>query len=174
MAKLNERVEEAINEQIKHEFYAAYLYLSMAAFFEGSNLPGFAKWMRSQAQEEVEHAMKFFDYVMDRGGRVKLQPIEGPPTEFDGPIDVFEKSLAHEQKVTERINEIYKVALDEGDYASQAMLNWFLTEQVEEEKNADQVLAELRMVGESKASLYFLDRHVMKMREDMEEEEGEE
>jgi len=143
---LSKTMQDAINEQIKNELYSSYLYLSMAGYFEGQTLPGFAHWMRVQEGEERMHAMKFFDYVYDRGGAVALKVIEAPPTNFEGPLDVFEKVLAHEQKVTALIHKLHEVAVQEKDYASQVFLQWFITEQVEEEKNATQIIEKLKMV----------------------------
>ncbi|MEE8389445.1 MAG: ferritin, partial [Anaerolineae bacterium] len=130
---LKQTVQDAMNEQIKHEFYSAYLYLSMAAHCESINLPGFAHWMRIQEQEEKIHGIKFFDFIHERGSRVVLQAIDQPPAEFKSPLDVFEKVLEHEQTVTELINDLYALAIQERDYASQVFLQWFITEQVEEE-----------------------------------------
>ena len=115
---LNKKLESAINDQIQRELASAYIYLSMAAYFEANTLPGFANWMRIQFHEEQAHAFKFFDFVYDRGGVIKLQPIEGPPTEFSSPIEVFEKTLAHEQFVTGHINDLYSLAIEERDYPS--------------------------------------------------------
>lgn len=157
---LSKAIQDAINEQIKNELYSAYLYLSMAAYFETGNLPGFAHWMRVQSQEEVAHAMKFFDFVNERGGRVVLQAIDQPPVEFDSPSDVFEKTLEHERKVTALIHHLYEVALKENDYAAQVMLHWFIEEQVEEEDQASQILETLRMVGDKGNALVMLDRQM--------------
>ena len=143
---LSKTAQEAINGQIKNELYSAYLYLSMSAYFESKTLPGFARWMRVQEAEERMHAIKFFDYVLDRGGMITLQPIDGPPTEFKGPLEVFELVLEHEKKVTAMIHKLYELAVKEKDYATQVLLQWFITEQVEEEKNATQVIEKLRMV----------------------------
>src|SRR5687768_16066736 len=133
---LAQGVQDAINQQIKHEFFSAYVYLSMSAYFESTNLPGFATWMRSQAQEEVTHGMKLFDFINDRGGRVVLHPIDGPPTDFKSPLEVFEQALKHEQAVTAMIHKLYEVAFKANDFATQVELQWFITEQVEEEKTA--------------------------------------
>jgi ferritin len=157
---LSKAMQDAINEQIKNELYSAYLYLSMAAYFETGNLPGSAHWMRVQSQEEVAHAMKFFDFVNERGGRVVLQAIDQPPVEFDSPSDVFEKTLEHERKVTALIHHLYEVALKENDYAAQVMLHWFIEEQVEEEDQASQILETLRMVGDKGNALVMLDRQL--------------
>lgn len=157
---LKKSLETAINDQIQRELASAYIYLSMAAYFEAKTLPGFANWMRIQFHEEQFHAFKFFDFVYDRGGVVKLQPIEGPPTEFTSPIDVFEQTLAHEQKVTGHINDLYALAVEERDYPSQTLLQWFIDEQVEEEKNAGDILDMLKMVQGNAHALLMLDREL--------------
>src|SRR5919199_4254987 len=157
---LGKAVQDAMNEQIKNELYSAYQYLSMAAYCESVNLPGFARWMRTQAREETEHAMKLYDFILDRNGRVVLQAIEGPVIEFGSPLEVFEQALEQEQKVTAMINDLYGLALKESDYASQAFLQWFVTEQVEEEKNAGDVAETLKMVGDKSEALFLLDREL--------------
>lgn len=157
---LSTALQEAINEQIKNELYSAYLYLSMAAYCEANNLPGSARWMRLQSQEETSHAMKFFDYVNDRGGRVVLQAIDQPPSEFESLLDIFQQTLGHEQKVTSMINQLYELAIKENDYPSQIELQWFITEQVEEEKSAGDILELLKAVGEHAPSLMMLDRQL--------------
>jgi ferritin len=157
---LGKAVEDAMNEQIKNEVFSAYQYLSMAAFCEAENLPGFAHWMRAQAREETEHAMKFYDFILDRNGRVVLQGIDGPLVEFGSPLEVFEKALEHERRVTAMINDLYGLAARENDYAGQTFLQWFVTEQVEEEKNAGEVLETLRMVGDKSEALFLLDREL--------------
>ncbi len=123
---LNKKIESAINDQIQRELASAYIYLSMASYFEANTLPGFANWMRMQFHEEQAHAFKFFDYVFDRGGVVELQPIEGPPIEFESPIDVFEQTLAHEQYVTSHINDLYALAIEERVYPCLTLLQWFI------------------------------------------------
>jgi ferritin len=157
---LGKAVEDAMNEQIKNEFYSAYQYLSMAAYCESENLPGFAQWMRTQAQEETEHAMKFYNFILDRNGRVVLQGIESPLVEFGSPLEVFEQALEHEQKVTTMIDELYALSVTENDYASQTFLQWFVTEQVEEEKNAGDVVDTLKMIGDKSEALFLLDREL--------------
>ncbi len=161
-------LQEALNDQIRREFYAAYLYLSMAAYFEAMNLPGFAHWMRHQSEEEVEHAMRLFDFVNDRGGRVILQAIEQPPAEFESPLAAFEAALAHEQRVTRHINDIYELAVRENDYPTQVELHWFITEQVEEERTAAQIVEQLRMVGDQPVGLLMMDK-MLGEREDEDE-----
>ena len=128
---LSKKMQDAINEQIKNELYSGYLYLAMAAYAEDQNLPGFAHWMKAQCQEEVEHAMKFFDYITERGGRVELGAIDQPPVEFESPTQIFEMTLEHERKVTALINSLYELALAEKDYPTQVLLHWFIEEQVE-------------------------------------------
>ena len=155
---LSETMQDAINEQIKNELYSGYLYLSMAAYCEAAGLAGFAHWMRVQAREETEHALKFFDFVVERGGRVVLGAIEQPPVEFDSPTAIFEQTLEHERKVTAMINKLYEIALAEKDYASQVLLHWYIDEQVEEESNASQILDTLKMIGDRGQALVMLDR----------------
>jgi ferritin len=157
---LSKRIQDAMNEQIKHELYSAYLYLSMAAYSDALNLPGFAHWMRVQAQEETAHALKFYGFINERGGRVVLLAIDQPPVEFESPLDVFEKTLAHEQTVTGLINDLYALAVAEKDYASQIFLQWFVEEQVEEEASATEILETLKRVGDQGQALVMLDRQL--------------
>lgn len=159
---LDPKIEAALNDHIQHELVSAYLYLSMAAHFEAANLPGSARWMRQQAGEELGHAMKVFDYVADRDGRVTLQAIGQPPAQFSGIEDVWKRALANEQKVTGVIGKLVAQAQQAGDHATQAMLQWFVTEQVEEEKTVRTILEEVQKIGESSSALYFLDRHLGK------------
>jgi ferritin len=159
---ITKAVLDRMNEQITHELYSAYLYLSMSAYFEAENLPGFAHWMRVQATEEQEHAMKFYDHILDRGSKVVLQAIPEPPVDFTSPQNVFKQSYEHEQKVTGLINSIYNVAITEKDHASQIFLQWFITEQVEEEKNASYILDVLNKIGSSVGGLYQLDHRLGK------------
>jgi ferritin len=156
----SQKIQDAMNDQIQRELESAYIYLSMAAYFESSNLAGFAHWMKAQAQEEQTHAMKFFDFIYDRGGRVMLQAIPQPPAEFASPLAVFEKALAHEQKITGHINDLYALAVQEKDYASQTFLQWFVDEQVEEEKSAGEIVETLKMVGDKGQALFMLDRQL--------------
>ena len=157
---MNERVEKAFNEQINEEFFSSYVYLSMYAHFEANNLEGFANWMKLQAQEEVAHAMRLFDHINRRGGRVVLGAIGEPPTDFGSPLEVFEKALAHERHITGCINKLYKIALEEGDYAAQMELQWFIDEQVEEEENTGRAVELLKMAGDSQSALLMLDREM--------------
>ena len=160
---LNSAVEQALNDQIQKEFHSAYIYLGMSAYFEAENLPGAAHWMRHQAEEEQEHAMKIFDFVNDRGGRVALQAIGEPAAMYSSPLAVFEAAYAHEQKVTKSIHDLYALAVKEADYPTQVMLQWFIDEQVEEEANASELIDWLSMAGDDKAALLMLD-HELKSR----------
>ena len=157
---LSKAVQDAINEQIRNEISSAYLYLSMSAYCESANLPGTATWLRVQWQEELAHAMKLFAFVSGRGGRVILQAIERPPAEFKSPVDVFQQVLEHEQKVTGLINRLYETAVKENDFATQVELQWFIREQVEEEKSAGEILQQFKMVGEAGTALLMIDRQL--------------
>ena len=157
---LSKTMQDAINEQIQKEYHSSYLYLAMSAYCEASNLPGSAQWMRIQSQEELSHAMKLFDHMVDRGGRITLQAIQQPAAEYKSALDVFEKVLAHEQLVTASIHKLYALAVKENDYPAQIMLQWFVTEQVEEEKNADAVVQQLRLAGDQAAGLFMIDREL--------------
>ncbi len=154
---LSKKMEEALNKQINAELYSSYLYLSMAAYFDSINLNGFAQWMKVQAKEEVEHAMKIYKYVYDRGGVVSLESIDKPPVKWDSPLDVFENSFKHEQKVSEMINNLVKIARDENDYATENFLQWFVQEQVEEEASADEIVQKLKYIEGSKNAIFMLD-----------------
>ena len=159
---LSPKLQSALNDQINAEFGSAYLYLAMAAHLEAANLPGSAAWMQKQAREEVGHGMKIFAFVHDRGGRVTLQAIAQPPAEFKSVLKIWESTLKNEQGVTARINTLYALASQEKDYATQAMLQWFISEQVEEEKTATAILAQVKAVGASSSAIYFVDRHLGK------------
>ncbi|WP_269777955.1 ferritin [Tepiditoga spiralis] len=143
------------------EFYSAYLYLAMASYFEEQNLPGFANWMRIQFQEEA-HAFKFFDYLVERGGHVELEKIEKPKTTWENPIDAFNDVYAHEQFISKSINEIFKVAREENDYPTETFIHWFIMEQVEEEKNAKEILDRLSMIKDNIQPLFMLDSELAK------------
>jgi len=157
-----QKVQDAINDQIKLELESAYVYLSMSAYCETLNLNGMAAWLRGQSKEELEHAMKFFTFVHDRGGRVVLQAIAQPPTEFASPVEIFEKALNHERHVSAQIHKIYDLAVQEHDHPTQVMLHWFIDEQVEEEKTASEILAQLKMVEGSNSALLMLDKQLGK------------
>ena len=155
---LSKKMEAALNSQFNAETYSAYLYLSMAAYFQSISLGGFANWMRVQAQEELTHAMKFYDFINERGGRVTLTAIDAPPTKWKSILDVFEATLSHEQKVTSLINDLVNLALKEKDHASQIFLQWFVSEQVEEEDSADEIVQKLKLIGDAGGGIFMLDR----------------
>ena len=157
---LSKAMQDAINEQINKEYHSAYIYLSMAAYCESVNLPGAAHWMKVQAKEETGHGDKFFDYLVDQGARVILKPIAQVPTEFKSLLEVFEKALEHEKKMTGYLNQLYAQAVKENDYATQILLQWYITEQVEEEKNAGQIVEQLKIVGEHSSAIFMLDHHL--------------
>jgi len=159
---INQKVEKALNEQINKEFYSSYLYLAMSAYFEDTNLKGFAKWMRVQAQEESAHAMIIFNHIIERGGKVSLGQIAAPTAKFASPLEVFQKSLEHEQYISSSIHSIVELANQEKDYASLNMLNWFVDEQVEEEANASEIVEQLKMVGDRPGNVFYIDRHIGK------------
>jgi ferritin len=154
---MNETVEKALNDQINLELSSAYTYLSMAAHFDSGHFPGMASWMRTQWQEELAHAFKLYDYVNDRGGRVVLQAIPQPKSEFGTPLETFKEVLAHEKKVTASIHALHELAQTKGDVATVSHLNWFVDEQVEEEKTACDILDQLELIGDYKGGLFLLD-----------------
>ena len=154
---LSKNMEAAINQQINAEMYSSYLYLSMATYFESTSLAGMSNWMRQQAQEEMFHGMKMFDFVCERGGRVTLMAIDEPPSEWSSVLDVFENVLAHEQKVTGLINDLVNLALDERDHATNIFLQWFVSEQVEEEDTAGGLVDKLKLIGNDANGLFMLD-----------------
>lgn len=157
-----DKMAASINAQINAELYSSYLYLSMAAWFESQNLCGMAKWMRVQAKEEQSHAMKFFDYLVDRGGEVKLTAIEAPPVKWSSALAVFGATLEHEKKVTALLNKLADQAQAQKDKPSEILLQWFITEQVEEEANATKIVATLKMIKDSAGGLLQLDHHLGK------------
>jgi ferritin len=159
---ISKKMQAAINKQIQAEFASAYLYLSMAAYCETQNLKGFAHWLKVQNQEETGHGMKLYDFLLERGGVVELQAIEAQPSEFASPADVFSKVLVHEQQVTALINSLYEAALAEKDYASQIFLQWFISEQVEEESNATLILEKLKMIPEKSGAIFQFDKELGK------------
>ncbi len=154
---LSNKMEAAINQQINAEMYSSYLYLSMATYFESISLGGFSNWMRQQAQEEMFHGMKMFDFVCERGGRVILKAIDEPPSEWSSVLDVIKNVLAHEQKVTGLINDLVNLALDERDHATNIFLQWFVSEQVEEEDTAGGLVDKLKLIGGDANGLFMLD-----------------
>jgi ferritin len=157
---ISEKLQKELNDQINAEFYSAYLYLSMAAYFESMNLGGFANWMRVQTQEELAHGMIMFNHMNQRGGKVILSAIEPPPTRWSSPLEVFESAYAHEQKVTGRINHLVDAALSEKDHAFTIFLQWFVTEQIEEELNASTIAHELKIAGDNMNALFMIDREL--------------
>ncbi len=154
---INKRMQDAINEQIKFEIYSANLYLSMSAYIEGKNLKGIAHWLRVQYEEETFHALKLYDYLKNREGQVILQSIGAPPSEFGTPLETFQKVLEHEQHVTAAINNLYKVAIEENDFAAQIFLQWYVNEQMEEEANASDVIGKMKLIGDRGVDLLYLD-----------------
>ncbi|MBI5020285.1 MAG: ferritin [Ignavibacteriales bacterium] len=157
---ISKSMQDAINEQINEELYSSYLYLSMAAHFDSQNLPGFAHWMKVQSEEERSHSMKFYSYVYDRGGTVTFKAIAQPPAKYKSPLEIFKQVLAHEGKITKLINKLYEQALKEKDYPTQNLLQWFINEQVEEEKNDNEIINYLETLGDSPVSLMMLDRRL--------------
>ena len=159
---LSQKLQTALNDQISAELGSAYLYLAMSAHFEATTLRGSAVWMRKQAREETGHAMKVFDFVHDRDGRVTLQAIAQPQIKFGSTLEVWETALKQEQGVSARIHALYALAVEEKDYPTQTMLQWFITEQVEEEKSAKSILDQVKMIGSASSAIYFIDRHLGK------------
>jgi ferritin len=158
---LSQKMTTALNNQVNAELYSSYLYLAMSAHFSDVNLEGFAHWMNMQAREELLHAMKFFDYINERGGRIMLQAIDAPPAAWDSPLAVFNQVLAHEQKVTGLINDLVNLAVAEKDHASNIFLQWFVTEQVEEEASVNSVLQKLKLMGDNSGGLFMIDQQLL-------------
>ncbi len=157
---LTKALLKSLNEQINQEMYSSYLYLAMAAYCESKNFPGFAKWMKMQSSEETKHAMKIYDYIHDRSGSVTMLAIDQPPAEFKSPLKMFEQALEHERKISGLITKLYELSVKENDYPTQVMLQWFISEQVEEEKTAVGIVEQLKMVGDSPVSLMMMDRQL--------------
>lgn len=157
---LSDTIQNALNRHINEEFYSSYLYLSMSAWCESVDLPGFAHWLRMQSQEEYAHAMNLFDFVLEREGRAFLLPVKEPPVEFTSILHVMQSTLDHERAVSHLIHELYALSVKEGDYPTQVHLQAFITEQVEEEKTAADIVAQLRMIGDSASDLLLLDRRM--------------
>jgi ferritin len=155
---MNEAVQTALNRQITHELSSAYFYLSASGYCESINLAGFAQWLRRQSQEEVGHAMRLFDFLHDRGSRARLQALAEPAHDFASPLDTFTQALRHEQAVTASIHEAYALAAREQDYPAQVLLQWFISEQVEEEKSVTRIVEELKMIGDNVSALLLLQR----------------
>lgn len=159
---INKAMQDAMNDQINKELYSSYLYLSMAAYLEDKNLSGFAHWMRVQETEEREHAMKLYDFIVERGGRVTLKAIDAPKAEWKSTLELAEEVAAHEGMVTASIYALYELALKEKDYPAQIMLQWFINEQVEEEKNAAEIVANLKLIEDRGTAVLMLDHRLAK------------
>jgi ferritin len=156
--KLTTKLQTALNDQINLEFQSAYAYLGMSAYFDHTAFTGFAQWMKLQGQEELGHANKFYTYVVDRGGKVKLQALSAPKCDYKSPLEAFQVSLKHEQKVSQSICNLYELATREKDYPTLSFLKWFLDEQVEEEKTVGDIILKLELVGDNRNGLYHLDK----------------
>ena len=157
---ISEKMQKALNTHLNEEFYSSYFYLSMAAYFEAKNLKGFANWFRIQTQEEQMHGMKFFDFILQKGGKVSLTQIASPKIEWKSISEVFADTLAHEQKITSLINNLVEVSMQEKDFAANNFLQWFVTEQVEEEANVEEIIQKIEMIGDNKSGLYMLDNEL--------------
>ncbi len=157
---LNARIQDAFNRQLNAELFSSYLYLSMSADFESQNLKGMAYWMRIQAQEELQHAMKFLEFINDRGGRVLLTAVEGPRAEWGSPLEAFQDTCEHESKVTGLINDLVDLSIKEKDHAANTFLQWFVTEQVEEEATAREIADKLKLAGDSPVALLMIDQEL--------------
>lgn len=157
---LTDKVEKAMNDQLAVELQSAYEYLSMSAYCESISLPGFAAWLRVQWQEELDHAMRFYNFISDRDGRVELRAISEPRKDYSSVLDIFETALKQERSVTESIHELYELVENEKDYAAQAWLDWFATEQVEEEKTVGHIVDSLKRIGDRGDALFFLDKEL--------------
>ena len=155
---ISKKIQKALNQQLNEEFYSSYFYLSMSAYFESKDLQGFAQWFRLQADEEYAHAMKIFDYIYQIGGEVMLMKIDGPKTEWDSFLEVFQDTFEHEQKVTKSINDLLELSYAEKDHATVNFLQWFVSEQVEEEATAQQNVKKMEMIGDDKAGLFMIDK----------------
>jgi ferritin len=157
---LKPNIESALNDQMNKEFWSAYIYLAIVGYFENKSLPGMAEWMRVQYDEEVIHARKFFEYIIERGGTPKISSWETPRHEFSSPLEVFEYTLEHEQLVTSSINDLYSIAESEKDTATKIFLQWFVEEQVEEEDNVSSILGTLELLGDSGHGIFLFDREL--------------
>jgi ferritin len=160
--EINKKISASFNGQLKEEYFSSYLYLSMAAYFDNENLPGFANWMKIQASEEFKHAMKFYKHIAERNGRVVLEQIDKPKSEWASPVEAFEDAYKHEQKITALIHDLVKLSRDEKDYSAEVFLHWFVDEQVEEEEQTRAILDNLKFIGDAKQGLMMLDRELAK------------
>lgn len=168
---ISQRMQDALNEQIRNELYSSFVYLSMSAHFEAQNLPGLAAWMRVQAAEEHTHGMRIFDHILDRGGAVKMPGIQQPPVTFESPISVFEQALGHERAVTKSIHDLYALSLELKDYPARVFLDWFVNEQVEEEKTAELIVEQLKIIGTDGPALLQLDRELGSRKKDADDDD---
>lgn len=157
---LSKKLQEALNKQINEEYYSSYIYLAMAAYLEDVNLDGCAHWMRMQAQEEYQHAMKIFDYLIDRGGRVELREVKAPPKAWESPLATFKASLEHEQYMTANINKLADLCIEERDHATNNLMQWYVSEQVEEEAQVEDIVKKLQMMGGDGPGLFLMDREL--------------
>lgn len=157
---ISNKIYDLMLEQINAELYSSYLYLSMSAFFEEKNLRGLAKWMKVQSDEEREHAMKFYDYLVTVGKKVVLKSISSPKSDWSSIMEIWQDTLTHEKKITDMINKIMNQAVEEKDFASVNFLNWFINEQVEEVTTVEEIISKFEMIGDSKQGLYFLDKEL--------------
>lgn len=157
---IKKKVEDALNKQINEEIFSSYLYLSMAAYFDSTSLGGFAHWLKVHAQEEMFHAMKFYTHIVERGGTVQLTALGDPKKKWDSPLNVFEEALAHENHITECINNLMDLAIEEKDHAAKSMLNWFVDEQVEEEDRFGNMVDKLKMAGDHGPLLLMQDKEM--------------
>ncbi len=157
---ITKKMSEALNGQINKEMYSAYLYLSMSAYAETIGLSGFANWFYVQYQEETEHAMRIYHYLQEQGDAVKLKAIEQPPVEFESPMQMFEATLEHEKFITKSINDLVDLAIEEKDHATHIFLQWFVTEQVEEEANDNTIIDKLKLIGDQTNALFMLDKEL--------------
>jgi len=169
---ISKKMEESLNKQINAEFYSSYLYFSMAADFETKNLPGFAHWMYMQAQEEWGHGTRIYNYINEQQGKVKLEAIDAPQTEWASPLEVFEAAYKHEQYVTSLINDLVTLANEERDYATNIFLQWFVTEQIEEEASASTIAEKLKMIGDNPQGLFMLDRELIQRQAGLQPQPG--
>lgn len=157
---LKDKLQKELNKQINKEIFSSYLYLSMAAYFETLTLKGFANWMYVQSQEELTHAMRIFKYVIDKGGKVELAAMEAPKKEWKNTLDAFEASYEHEKFITKSIDDLVTLAIEEKDYATQRMLDWFVNEQVEEETNVTEIIEKIKLTGMQNTGLLFIDKEL--------------
>ena len=157
---LSDKMVDALNGQINKEMYSAYLYMSMSAYTEFIGLKGFANWFYIQYQEEMEHAMRIYNYILEQGSQVKLMAVKEPPTEFGSPLEMFEQTLEHEKYITQSINDLVELAIEQKDHASQIFLQWYVTEQVEEEGNDNEIIDKLKLAGKEGGGLFMIDKEL--------------